>query len=179
MFSPSETTSLLGAGMSLDDVETLHDFVNENGYTEEVRAQLTAKQRAAADKIYGLKTGTGGVENPVVGVMNGVDITARAMQVLDGFTKLSEMTSTEAQKVRDELFAIGFGDEDAPNWFKDMMLADYPMGTETPYIDIQAEWDAYVESILSGEDYEAGTTYSDEEEATTDEGTTTPTARTR
>lgn len=51
-FSSSDTASLLGTGLSKDDIQALNDFINENGYTDALRATLTPQQRAAADKIF-------------------------------------------------------------------------------------------------------------------------------
>ena len=48
----SNTASLMGAGMTQDDVAALNEYVNENGYDEAIRSQLPPAQRAAADKIF-------------------------------------------------------------------------------------------------------------------------------
>ena len=51
-FSANNTASLLGAGLGQDDILTLNEYINENGYTDELRNQLTPIQRTAADKIF-------------------------------------------------------------------------------------------------------------------------------
>ena len=51
-FSANNTASLLGAGLGQDDILTLNEYVNENGYTDELRNQLTPIQRTVADKIF-------------------------------------------------------------------------------------------------------------------------------
>lgn len=59
-FSGSETGALIGAGMSKDDIIAFNQAINEEGYTDAIRALLTPAQRAAADKIFrDIKTTTG------------------------------------------------------------------------------------------------------------------------
>lgn len=58
-FTPTNTASLLGTGLSQDDILALNEYVNDNGYDEKVRSSLTASQRAVADKIFKTSSGTG------------------------------------------------------------------------------------------------------------------------
>jgi len=51
-FSATNNASLLGAGMSMKDINTLKEHINENGYNEEIRSALTSTQRMAVDKIF-------------------------------------------------------------------------------------------------------------------------------
>lgn len=43
----------------------------------------------------------------------------RTTQVLDGFISLNDLTLAERQKVQDELYSLGFGSEEVPQWFAD------------------------------------------------------------
>jgi hypothetical protein len=67
--SSTNVGKLLGAGMTQDDVNALQEYVNENGYDEKVRSQLTPAQAAVADKIFNL-TGTGGPSTKVMGLLD-------------------------------------------------------------------------------------------------------------
>lgn len=59
-FTATNIASLLGSGLSQDDILALNEYVNDNGYDEKVRSSLTASQRAVADKIFRTTTGTSG-----------------------------------------------------------------------------------------------------------------------
>ena len=125
-FSADETAKLLGAGMNSDDISTLLDVVNESGYTEELRAQLTPLERAAADKVFRAKTqGDDSVQGYSV---DGTAITGTTMQVIDGFTSLKELTPTVREKVKKELYALGFGESTPPAWFD----AEFMVGAGFP-----------------------------------------------
>lgn len=43
---------LLGSGMGKDDVQALSDYINTNGYTDELKATLTPYQRRVVDSIF-------------------------------------------------------------------------------------------------------------------------------
>lgn len=60
-FTNDDTAKLLGSGFSNDDITALHDYVNTNGYTDELRNSLTSKERTILDGIYYPKAPTGGV----------------------------------------------------------------------------------------------------------------------
>lgn len=63
-FTGSETASLLGSGMSADDITAFNQYINENGYDDTIRSNLTAAQRAAADKIFRDIKQTTGADSP-------------------------------------------------------------------------------------------------------------------
>lgn len=121
-FSANETAGLLGAGMSQDDIAALQEYVNENGYTETVRNNLTPAQRAVADEIYGRKTGTS--SGTVFVTPEGVSISDTTMQVLDGFTSLKSLTPTAKAKVQSELYALGFNSDKVPKWFDETAVTE-------------------------------------------------------
>lgn len=114
-FSANETAGLLGAGMPSADISTLLDYVNENGYTEEVRSQLTPAQRAAADKIFREKIS--GDNTPSFIAPDGTAISSTTMQILDGLSSVKDLTPTMQAKVKSELYSLGFGDKTVPDWF--------------------------------------------------------------
>ena len=152
-FSSNETANLLGTGMSADDISALADYVNENGYDEKIRGALTPSQRAAADKIYGLKSGKtdGGV---AFVTKDGVSVSNLTSQVLDGFTKISSLTPTMEAKVRAELYNLGFGSSKVPSWF-DYDTAVELLGADVSEVeDSKALLDYYVANNLS--DYRGG-----------------------
>lgn len=62
--SNTQLGQLLGAGMGQADIQALSDYVNEKGYTDELKATLTPYQRRVMDSIYTLKPagGTGGLK---------------------------------------------------------------------------------------------------------------------
>lgn len=126
--SPTQTAGLLGSGMSAADIKTLVGEVSENGYTEELRSQLTPLERAAVDKVFREKA-TG--DNTVAGYsFDGTEITGTTLQVIDGFTTLKELTPTVREKVKKEMYALGFGDSKVPAWFDATFMeeAGYPTG---------------------------------------------------
>jgi hypothetical protein len=61
--SNTQLGQLLGSGMGQMDIQALSDYVNEKGYTDELKATLTPYQRRVMDSIYTLKPvgGTGGL----------------------------------------------------------------------------------------------------------------------
>lgn len=155
-FSGGETAQLLGAGLSSDDIAALHETVNELGYSDEVRNALPASVRAVTDAIFREKTGSSSGKTGVV--VNGTELSSVTMQILDGFTSLKELTPTMRAKVKDELYEMGLGDDEAPRWFKDMMMEQYPQGTETPYIGTL--WDEFRAGIFDSSG--SGTNESDD-----------------
>lgn len=59
-FSSTDTARLIGAGMSQADIITLNETLNEEGYTDAVKAALTPSQRYAVEKVLnGATSGTG------------------------------------------------------------------------------------------------------------------------
>lgn len=51
-FTPTDTAKLLGAGFSTKDITAIHDYVNTNGYTDDLRKTLTSSERTILDSIY-------------------------------------------------------------------------------------------------------------------------------
>lgn len=59
-FSASNTAKLIGSGMGREDIVALNEILNEEGYTDAVRAALTPTQRYVLDDILkDTETGTG------------------------------------------------------------------------------------------------------------------------
>jgi hypothetical protein len=120
-FTAANTASLLGTGLAQDDILALNEFVNENGYTEEVRKQLTPVQRAAADKIFRAATTAGGGTSSGSGKPMGVlelnriadaygvrfPFGVTEMQVTQFFNDNPGATPQELQAALDEQFGRG------------------------------------------------------------------------
>lgn len=73
---------------------------------------------------------------------------SRTEQILDGFISFDDLTASEAQKVRDELFAQGFGSDTPPTWFREFLDNERQMN-HTPEA-LTAEWIAYRDGIMGG-----------------------------
>lgn len=70
----------------------------------------------------------------------------RVSQVLDGFVSLGDLTTTEATKVRDELYDKGFGSDTPPAWFKEYIQNELQQ-TIVP-AKLQEEWIKYRDGIM-------------------------------
>lgn len=68
-------------------------------------------------------------------------------QVLDGFTKMSDLTPSQRQKVRDELYGMGFGASNPPSWFKEFIEDELQMNLTGP--GLADQWARYKSDILS------------------------------
>jgi len=73
-------------------------------------------------------------------------LSSRTEQVLSGFTRLSDLSIAERTRVRDELFARGFGDATPPTWFKEFVSQELQM-TLLPE-ELSKEWETYRKSIM-------------------------------
>lgn len=183
-YSATDTASLLGSGMSQDDISALNEFVNENGYTDEVRNALSPEQRKAADNIYKLKTGTGVDDGTDTGIgvtfPDGTPILSTTAQVIDGFTTLKELTPTAREKVRKQLYKLGFNEKTPPTWFdfrtveeslgeeitQEFLEDYYNVNFEPSQIDsamqtftnrfIREQWSAMRDQVLSNDSQESG-----------------------
>lgn len=51
-FSATQNASLIGSGLRMDDIRALSEYVNENGYDDKVRSNLSSTQKVALDKIF-------------------------------------------------------------------------------------------------------------------------------
>lgn len=78
----------------------------------------------------------------------------RLMQVLDGFVTFDDLTTTEAQKVRDELYAKGFGSDTPPAWFKE--YAESQVNQTLLPAALKEEWIKYRDGILKNANKKKG-----------------------
>jgi len=113
-------------------------------------------QTALINSVYGLNTSSpdfgrqyAQLASRLSGVSGGASggTLARTLQVLDGFTKLSDLTTSEASKVRDDLFAKGFGSDTPPAWFKDYIQTELRQSLTSS--KLQEEWIKYRDGIMS------------------------------
>ena len=70
----------------------------------------------------------------------------RLLQVLDGFVSFDDLTTTEAQKVRDQLYAKGFGSDTPPAWFKEYIENELQQSIVPA--KLQEEWIKYRDGIM-------------------------------
>jgi len=120
-FTSSETAKLLGSGMAPDDIRAVHEYVNENGYTEELRSMLSPRELAAMDDVFRKKTGADGELDTAFTLADGSSISSTTMQIIDGFQTLDRLTPSTEEDVMEELYAMGFGGE-RPSWFDDQFV---------------------------------------------------------
>lgn len=73
---------------------------------------------------------------------------SRTMQVLDGFIKISDLTSTEASKVTDELYKQGFNSDTPPPWFREYIQKS--LGQSLTSAGLKQEWIKYRDNIMKG-----------------------------
>ncbi len=66
-------------------------------------------------------------------------------QVLDGFTKFSDLSSSEQVKVRSELYKMGFNSSTVPEWYK--KYTEEQLGAPVSLDVVQKKWDEYRKSI--------------------------------
>lgn len=139
-FTGTNVAKLLGAGMGQDDIIAFNEYVNENGYTDELRATLTPAQRAAADAIFrDVKntTGTSDVTKPMTildlqriqetyGVLFPLGVTAGEVTQF-----LRDNIGKSASEMQEAIDAI-FGPQDESN----------PLGRNSDgfKIEISEEW---------------------------------------
>jgi len=82
------------------------------------------------------------------GAGGGFTLSSRTQQVLDGFTSLTALTPTEAAKVRDELYAQGFGSDEPPEWYVEY-LQDAWKQSILPSV-VKEEWIKYRDQVMQG-----------------------------
>jgi hypothetical protein len=178
-FSAANNASLIGAGMSSDDIKALNEYVNENGYTDKVRGLLTPSQRAAADKVF--KTGGVGSGNPSgftaqekrkleqAGLLEGnrqdqldflygdnksTDKTkyesTYTPQILDEQMTVDGLPVELQDKAKQDLYNLGFGSDVVPKWYQ-----DYANGKENMTINadkLKSSWSDYRKKALGEQD---------------------------
>ena len=75
-------------------------------------------------------------------------------QVLDGFQKIGDLTPSAQQKVKTELYGMGFGSDTPPEWFREF-IQDQRQMTLTPTA-LQSEWIKYRDSIMKQSSTKSG-----------------------
>ena len=80
----------------------------------------------------------------------------RTQQVLDGFTSIADMTPSEQQKVRDDLFALGFNSDTPPDWFQ-KLAEENAQQSLLPDV-IKQMWEDYRKQIMGSDKAGANTT---------------------
>ena len=180
-FSAAQNASLLGSGMSMDDIRATSEYISANGYDETIKAALTPAQRAAVDKIF--KTGA-------IGTGTGTNFTAQEQrkleqaglltaprqeqldylygdsgdgeepyesvytgQILDNETTLDALPSKVQEQVREELLNIGFGSDVVPEWYLNYVEANT---MQTPTAEsLKSNWTSYRKKALGEAEAEA------------------------
>ena len=74
-------------------------------------------------------------------------VASRTSQILDGFITFEDLTTTEAAKVRDDLFKKGFGSDTPPTWFKEYIQTELRQSVLPSAL--REEWIKYRDGILS------------------------------
>jgi len=99
-FKPTstQTAMLIGAGFAKDDIQTLYDHLNENGYDDVLKASLTPYQRRVMDDM----------------------LTMKPESVAGGSGATPEFKFTSTQKTK--LVGAGFTFEDIANMQKDIAV---------------------------------------------------------
>lgn len=75
-------------------------------------------------------------------------------QVLDGFQNIGDLTPSAQQKVKSELYGMGFGTDTPPQWFKEFIQEQKRM-TLTPTA-LTNEWIKYRDSIMKQSSTKSG-----------------------
>lgn len=78
----------------------------------------------------------------------------RLSQILDGFATFDDLTTTEATKVRDELYAKGFGSDTPPAWFKEYIENELQQSILPN--KVKEEWIKYRDGILKNANKKKG-----------------------
>ena len=87
------------------------------------------------------------------------EITQITNQVLDGFQNLSDLTPSVQQKVKTELYGMGFGSDTPPQWFVEFIQEQRQMSMLPSAI--QAEWKKYRDSIMKQKTTSGGISFDD------------------
>lgn len=181
-FSATQNASLLGSGMSMDDIRATSEYISTNGYDAKIQAALTPAQKAAVDKIF--KTGA-------IGTGTGTNFTAQEQrkleqaglltaprqeqldylygdsgdgeepyesvytgQILDNETTLDALPFEVQEQVREELLNIGFGSDVVPEWYLNYVEANT---MQTPTAEsLKSSWTSYRKKALGEAEVEEG-----------------------
>jgi hypothetical protein len=84
-------------------------------------------------------------------VVGGQTISSTTKQILDGFTHLEDLTPSDQEKPRTELFALGFNEQNPPSWFQGHLQQTKPM-TFSPS-GLQNEWNDYRATVRFGKKF--------------------------
>lgn len=172
-FSASQNASLLGTGMSMDDIRATSEYISANGYDETIKKALTPAQRAAVDKIFksgAIGTGTGSnftsqeqrkleqaglltaPRQEQLDYLYGDDDNEKPYesvytgQILDNSTTLDSLPLEVQDDVRNELLDLGFGSDVVPQWYRDYTEAST---MQTPTAEsLKSNWSSYRKKSL-------------------------------
>jgi len=161
--SNSNWAKMLGSGLNDEEVSAVTDYIAQNGYDEELRASLNSAQRSVLDSIYRTKDKDTG---KVAGFFNGTPVSSKTLQILDGFSNIDDFTTTAQEKIREELYNIGFNEEIPPTWFKETVeeegFGDFGGQASLLPEVLQGMWDEYKNTVLGSsvggslEDFKGG-----------------------
>ena len=173
-FSATQNASLLGSGMSMDDIQATSEYISANGYDETIKNALTPSQRAAVDKIFktgAIGTGTGNnfTDQEQRKLEQAGLLTAPRQeqldflyadngdgeepyksvytgQILDNSVTLDALPFEVQEDVRAELLELGFGTDVVPEWYKDYIEASQ---SQTFTADsLKSNWSSYRKKSL-------------------------------
>lgn len=120
-------------------------------------SQIYQKEIARSGSSGGTPSGTSGGSGGGTSGTGGV--TSRTSQVLDGFITLDDLTPSEQQKVRDELYSMGLNSSTPPQWYREYLeernqlsLQGAPISSEV----LRREWEKYRNRILGGSTSSSG-----------------------
>lgn len=128
-FSGSDIPKLIGAGFSQDDISGVMEYVNANGYTDELRNSLTARERSILDGVFYPKVATTGI---------GGTITISEAKTLGLPTSI--IGRSEQQIVNDLL------SDQPPLWYKEYEGSRSP--TDTDDATLANNWQQYRSKVL-------------------------------
>lgn len=173
-FSATQNASLLGSGMSMDDIRATSEYISTNGYDATIQAALTPAQKAAVDKIFktgsiGTGTGSNFTDQEQRKLEQAGLLTAPRQeqldylyadkgdgeepyksvytgQILDNSTTLDSLPLDVQEDVRTELLNLGFGTDVVPQWYRDYVEAST---SQTPTADsLKSNWSSYRKTAL-------------------------------
>lgn len=179
-FSATQNASLLGSGMSMDDIRATSEYISANGYDETIKGALSPSQRAAVDKIFksgAIGTGTGtnftsqeqrkleqaglltAPRQEQLDFLYGDDGDTESPyesvytgQILNSETTLDSLPFEVQEKAREELYELGFGTDVVPQWYRDYAEAS---SSQTLTSDsLKSNWTSYRKKALGEADVE-------------------------
>jgi len=77
-------------------------------------------------------------------------------QILDGFTKMSDLTPSQKQKAKNQLYSMGFGSDTIPAWFKEYYQNEVQQSILPD--KLVGEWKKYRDSVISTGNVDSGVT---------------------